>query len=220
MKPSLDDRDFVLFMKRLRKKYGEGIRFFHCGEYGEKLGRAHHHACLFNFDFPDKILWSVRENVKLYTSESLHSDEKKPCLWPHGYCTIGDVNFESAAYVARYVTKKITGENAESHYQGRKPEYITMSRRPGIGREWFDKFKSDVYPGDKLVIREDLICHPPRYYDNIYESENPGEMDEIKMKRRQLAKMMDDDYAVLERREKCKIKKAEKLIRPIEMGVL
>ena len=28
---SLRKDDFVLFMKRLRKKFGEGIRFFHCG---------------------------------------------------------------------------------------------------------------------------------------------------------------------------------------------
>ena len=68
---SLDVRDFQLFMKRLRKKYGEGIRFFHCGEYGEKFRRPHYHACLFNFDFPDREIWSVRRGFELYTSESL-----------------------------------------------------------------------------------------------------------------------------------------------------
>ena len=41
-------------MKRLRKKYGSKIRFFQCGEYGELYGRPHYHACLLNFDFPDK----------------------------------------------------------------------------------------------------------------------------------------------------------------------
>ena len=76
---SLNKRDFQLFMKRLRKRYGSGIRYYQCGEYGELLGRPHHHAILFNFDFDDKVLWSVRDGVRLYRSASLEQ------LWPHGY---------------------------------------------------------------------------------------------------------------------------------------
>ena len=33
---SLRPRDMVLFLKRLRKRFGPGIRFFQCGEYGDK----------------------------------------------------------------------------------------------------------------------------------------------------------------------------------------
>ena len=78
---SLKKEDFVLFMKRLRKKYdgltpvqcGDKviypIRFFHCGEYGDQFSRPHHHACIFNFDFHDKELWTVRDGVCLYRSE-------------------------------------------------------------------------------------------------------------------------------------------------------
>ena len=75
---SLNKRDFVLFMKKLRKKYSEGIRFFHCGEYGEEFSRPHHHACIFNFDFPDKKLYTIRQNTKLYRSDNLEK------LWPNG----------------------------------------------------------------------------------------------------------------------------------------
>ena len=104
----------------------QGVRFFHCGEYGELLSRPHYHACLFGFDFSDKVLWSTRGGVRLYRSKVLEK------LWTFGFSTIGDVTFESAAYVARYCTKKITGDEADKHYNGRSPEYVTMSRRPCI----------------------------------------------------------------------------------------
>jgi hypothetical protein len=149
---SLNKKHFQDFMKRLRKAYGgRTIRYFHCGEYGENFGRPHYHAILFNLDFNDKKYWSIVNGNKYYTSEKLNK------IWGKGYCIIGSVSFDSAAYVARYVTKKITGEAAFEHYtdfdretgeitRERDPEYATMSRRPGIGSVWLDKFKTDVYP--------------------------------------------------------------------------
>ena len=181
---SVDVRDFQLFMKKLRKKYGEGIRFYHCGEYGTICkncqksehyhdcgnwepwtGRPHYHACLFGFDFPDKEFFKIVNGSVLYTSKSLEA------LWPHGFSTIGEVTFESAAYVARYIMKKINGAMAEDRYyelntgQVLMPEYTTMSRRPGIGSLWFDKFGSDVFPHDNVVVNGKL-CKPPKYYEN------------------------------------------------------
>ena len=108
--------------------------------------------------------------MRLYTSAILNE------LWSFGFSTIGDVTFESAAYVARYVMKKITGDKAESHYQGRVPEYTTMSRRPGIGKPWFEKFGSDVYPADEVVIRGGIVCQPPKYYDSLYDVDNHSQM--------------------------------------------
>ncbi len=121
---SLMKSDFQKFVKRLRKKF-QGkervvtpngkvtfpIRYFHCGEYGAQLSRPHHHACLFNFDFYDKKIWSVRSGVRLYRSADLER------LWPFGFSTLGDVTFQSAAYIARYITKKINGKLAEEHYK-------------------------------------------------------------------------------------------------------
>lgn len=107
---SLHYRHFQLFMKRLRKRHGDGVRFYMCGEYGEKQGRPHYHACLFNFRFSDMRLWQERNGVKLYRSAELER------LWPFGFCSVGEVTFESAAYVARYIMKKVTGDAAESHY--------------------------------------------------------------------------------------------------------
>jgi hypothetical protein len=157
---SLNVSHFQKFMKRLRKaNSGRIIRFMHCGEYGEEGGRPHYHAILFNFDFEDKELFQVKGDHRVYTSVQLQR------LWPFGFCLIGSVTFASAAYVARYITKKVTGESADDHYQGKKPEYITMSRRPGIGKGWFDKYSSDVYPSDFVVINGKRVG-VPKFYDN------------------------------------------------------
>lgn len=177
---SLRVGDFQKFMKRLRKRVGR-VRFFHCGEYGEQFGRPHYHACLFGYDFSDRELWSVRQGVRLYTSAILSE------LWPFGFSSVGDVTFESAAYVARYIMKKVTGEYADEEfgpywvvdertgeYGRRDKEYVTMSRggrkkgAGGIGAGWFEKFGKEVYPDDFVVVRG-VKMRPPRFYDGLYE---------------------------------------------------
>lgn len=181
--------DFQNFMKRLRKRFPlSSIRFFHCGEYGETTGRPHYHACLMNFDFPDKeYLRSSPRGDLLYTSKILGE------LWPFGLHEIGSVTFDSAAYVARYITKKVTGKLAKDHYTRvscetgeifeLKPEYTTMSRRPGIGAPWLEKYHKDVYPHDEVILRSGAKIPPPRFFDSRYELMYPTEFAEIKEKR-------------------------------------
>lgn len=186
---SLNVRDFQLFIKRLRKKYGPGIRFFQCGEYGEKFSRPHHHALLFNFDFKDKTVWTIRNSMFTYRSASLES------LWPYGLSEIGSLTFESAAYVARYIMKKVSGTDAVEHYVDhdngviRKPEYITMSRRPGIAKNWFLKWNSDVYPHDTVSFRG-MKMRPPKFYDHCLENINSSMLDKIKSVRKKNAEKL------------------------------
>lgn len=183
---SLVPEHYVLFMKKLRYYYGNGIRFFHCGEYGEKLGRPHHHALLFNLDFPDKVLLP-REGVNpLYRSPSLDS------IWGHGFASIGAVSFESAGYIARYTLKKVVGPGASEHYANRVPEYLTMSRKPGIGRGWIDKFGAGVYRDDSCIVNG-AECKPPRYYDNVAEVVRPSVMKKIRYRRARDAASSDDN---------------------------
>lgn len=174
---SLVLEDWQKFIKRLRKSYSpKKIRYFMCGEYGERFHRPHYHACLFGFDFPDRELFRSG-SVPLYRSSRLEG------LWPFGFSSIGNVSFESAAYVARYITKKVTGDKAAEHYDGRKPEFTTMSRRPGIGSDWIEKFETDVYPFDEVIIRGGVRCMPPRFYDQAYESNPENELQFIKAAR-------------------------------------
>ncbi len=170
------------FMKRLRYYLGNTkVRFFACGEYGETTHRPHYHLILFGYDFVDKMFYKLsKDGLPYYSSPTLNK------IWSHGLCVVADVSFSSCAYVARYITKKITGEAAKDVYEGIQPEFVNMSRRPGIGKLWFDKYSSDVYPYDEVVINDNgkyRKMSPPRYYDNLYSEINPSEFEMLKSKR-------------------------------------
>lgn len=173
---SLCPSHFTKFMKRLRKKYeNKKIRYFQCGEYGEQNCRPHHHACIYGLTFTDRILYREKP-IKLYISETLNS------IWSYGYCTIGEVTFESAAYVARYITKKITGPDAAKYYGTNIPEYITMSRRPGIAAVWWELYKDDIRRIDGVIINGKKVM-PGKYYDKKFDNIEHKLMLEIKNKR-------------------------------------
>ena len=176
--------DFQKFNKRLRehawRQYGVRYRFYMCGEYGELLHRPHYHACIFGLDVPDRKFFSYRDGVHLYTSEWLDK------IWGKGFTTVGDVTFESAAYCARYIMKKVTGAKAEEHYGIRTPEYTDMSRNGGIGKKFFEKHQQDFFPKDNFYVKRGdkfVDCRPPKYYGRMYEITHPEEMQRIKEKR-------------------------------------
>lgn len=192
---SLNKKDITLFIKRLRKHLGESkISFLQCGEYGEQNKRPHHHAAIFGYEFKDKKPLFTRGEYTVYTSDTLDR------IWSHGQCSIGALNFESAAYIARYITKKITGEAAKEHYGKRLPEFQTMSRRPAIGKTWWDKYKKDVTNYDTMVIRPGMIQRPPKYFDRLHEVENPKQMERIKKIRK--TKQKELTYQRLETKER------------------
>ena len=184
---SLVKAHFQKFMKRLRRRFpDEKIRYFMCGEYGEKLRRPHYHACLFNFDFEDKELFrDLGDGSALYVSAELAE------LWPFGFSTVGTFTFETAAYTARYVLKKVTGEKKFEHYVSPdgvmlQEEYTAMSRGGkgghGIGHDWLMMFRDDVYPADEVIVRGHP-CKPPRFYDKKFEEYSAFEMEVIRGRR-------------------------------------
>lgn len=185
---TLVKRHFQDFMRRLRRHFrGRKIGFFHCGEYGEQLGRPHYHAILFNVDFPDKTPWKTSpDGSQLWTSPTLER------LWGFGFTSLGACTFQSAAYCARYVLKKITGDAARRHYErvdphtgevhSLQPEYMTCSLKPAIGKGWIEAYKPDVYPDDFVVV-DGVRRRVPRYYDKQLEVSAPGQLQDIKTKR-------------------------------------
>lgn len=183
---SLVYRDFQLFMKRLRASSKTPVRFFMAGEYGEDFARPHFHALLFGVFFQDRVpLRKMPSGAQLYRSARLEA------LWPHGFSSVGDVTFESAAYVARYVMKKITGDAAGSHYESvedtgeivsRVPEFCRMSLKPGIGATWFEKYRDEVFPIDQVVVNG-VKMKPPRYYDKFLAKVDAPELADVEFGR-------------------------------------
>lgn len=188
---SLDPSHLQLFFKRLRKHQAPAkIRYFAAGEYGEE-GRPHYHAIIWGSSFPDYRQIAGAGDRALYASQTLTD------LWGMGHVTVGQVTFESAAYVARYCVKKITGDLQWSHYAVydsdtgeflgyRTPEFSRMSLKPGIGAAWLDKFKCDVFPHGRVEVRGHFAT-APRYYDKLYDQVDPGALSEVKAKRELVA---------------------------------
>ena len=192
---SLVKRDFQLFMKRLRKSRRDLIRFYACGEYGETTLRPHYHAILFNCSFPDMTRYSVNNR-----DEVLYSSEELIGLWDNGHVLIGEVTFESAAYVARYCVKKLTG-GAEELYGDRLPEFGLMSRRPGIGAGYYDRYGQEVRDHDSVVVSGRPV-QPPRYYDARTKLLCPEDFEVIRKARKLRAVRMAKDNTVDRRRVK------------------
>ncbi len=89
-----------------------------------------------------------------------------------------------------------------------------MSRNPGIGKGWLEKYGSDVYP-DGYVVHQGKKEKPPRYYDNWYEEENPAELREIKARRRGSIQLEEQSTPRLVAREK--VAKAKHTLRKRKM---
>jgi len=207
--PSLNYRDFQLFMKRFRQEVNKPIRFFMCGEYGDVNRRPHFHACIFGWRFHDRKPWSTGDSgATNYRSAQLEK------LWPLGYSMVGDLNYQTAQYCASYIIKKITGDLAEQHYRYLNPEtgeihqltpeFCQMSRKPGIGYEWFQKYGQRQKDFDTVVIngRE---SSPPKYYDKLRRRQDKTEIQEAKDQReyKYRLKKLDNTDARLLVKEEC-----------------
>lgn len=123
---SVSPRELSLFFKRLRKRLSYKVRYFGCGEYGEKSKRPHYHLAIFG---AHRCQFGVTRTRKAFCCE--------PCAvlhdaWGLGQILQGELNATSAAYVAGYIMKKMTRTD-DARLEGRLPEFARMSLRPGIG---------------------------------------------------------------------------------------
>lgn len=183
---TLCKRDLQLFLKRLRRYSGQEIRFFACGEYGSTTFRPHYHLIIFGLRLDDlKFLKQNFRRENYYTSDLIQK------CWKNGYSLVTDVTWDTCAYVARYVTKKLTGDAASVYNTlALQAPFCNMSRRPGIARQYYDDHFDDFYRYDRITISTDTggrSFRPPRYYDRLYDIDYPDDMAAIKNNRKFVA---------------------------------
>lgn len=149
---TLVKRDWQLFMKRLRKwfsvyKPDSKLRFFMAGEYGDLSYRPHYHAIIFGLDLPDLVWYKRDGDFDYYVSDTLSG------CWNQGLVVVAPATWETAAYTARYCTKKLTGPMS-SIYEilGIEPEFCLMSRRPGIGADYADEHMDHLLDFEKICV--------------------------------------------------------------------
>lgn len=192
----LKKEHFQKFIKRLRWHKNEPLRYYMCGEYGTETKRPHYHSCMFGYR-PNDMTY----HMKSPSGENLYTSEELTKIWGMGHVVIGELTFESAAYTARYIMTKRTGDEAKAHYtrlqqdgsmKEIQPEYNDMSRRPGIGASFYQKYKTDIFPHDYVIVNA-TECQPPKYYTEILEKEEPSTHAAIKEKRVSKAMLRAED---------------------------
>lgn len=176
-------KDLQEFHKRLRidleRRNLPKIRYFCSGEYGDHTFRPHYHGIYFGLELDDLVPYekSAKSGLNLYTSDYLDK------LWTGGRVIVGEVTWKSCAYVARYVVKKQKGFLSSTYdFLGIEPEFCVMSRKPGIARQFYDTHKS-MYDYDCVYVptpEGGLRVKPPRYFDKLFEAENPEEFIRVK----------------------------------------
>lgn len=161
-------KDLQDFFKRLRKRlHPQKIRYIACGEYGEQTRRPHYHAIIFGEDF-------TSDRIDL--SDSLYSSYILTETWQSGQVSIAPVTMSSICYVCGYVTKKI----------GDADTFSLMSRRPGIGHRWLEKYSDDIARTGSVTIEGREFPVPKRYLD--WDSDN---LDFLKAERARIVQQRD-----------------------------
>jgi uncharacterized protein (DUF736 family) len=107
--------------------------------------------------------------------------------------------------------KLVDEETGEIHQL--EPEFCLMSRRPGIGKNWLEKFKSDT-DKDFVTIRGDKMALP-KYYDNLLEQMGE-DMQDRKLRRMQAVNKDDQTLARGRIKDKVLRAKTSTLIRNLE----
>lgn len=234
---TLRDTDLTQFLKKIRRHYEyhtgwQGIRFFAAGEYGSQTQRPHYHAAMLNMPIIPEELEQIGNNQQ---GDALYKCERIEKIWGKGFVTIGQLTWQSAAYVARYITKKQIGKEANLWYASRgiQKEFVRMSRNPGIGMPAIlqnsDNWIDNIMREDKIRVAKKigtLDNKVPKYFNQAYRAMEPEQMATIEKKRLEsaeakkqvkLAKTTLWEWEQLKVEEAKKEEQIKKLIRPIEL---
>lgn len=175
--------DMTLFWKRLRKCLTPiKVAYKYVGEYGEETHRPHYHALLYGYNFAsDRRQHKVTsQGHVLYTSSFLDK------VWQLGNCIIGDLSFESAAYVSSYNLKKLSGQDAVIEYDNFDLVRPYSCTSLGFGKRWIKDFADQVIERDFVIARGHKM-RPPRYYDDFFKNSDDYDFRGVVRRREKLA---------------------------------
>lgn len=187
-------KDLQKWFDRLRRTvryhYGDcKIRYYAAGEYGSQTHRPHYHVCLFGLPDDLKIVGKNKLGNTLYSSALIDD------TWAQGHTVVGKLNYQTAAYTARYCLKKAQGQDHDYNDKlGINREFVTMSRKPGIGVNYFEAHKDEIYKDDEIILPasskdKPVKVKPPRYFDILYKADNPYEYAILKAQRGETAEL-------------------------------
>ena len=213
---SLDPQDTRNFIRKLRYHLKTPFKYFLVGEYGDNFDRPHYHALIFGYDFG--LNRHHRNSLEDETSSltQLHNTSALDCpeltnLWGLGYTSVGELTFDSAAYCAQYAMKKINGPQAQSHYNGKHPEFMRTSQN-AIGKQYALQF------ADEILLHNNTISNGhnqpiPNYYLKQYEKHN-YDLTPLKIKREEFSQThsIEKSYVracMLDQKFKLKISKSD-----------
>lgn len=191
---SLSKRDVQLFIKRLRKsKPDDRIRYYVAGEYGPSTDRPHYHAIIFGLHLGQ---WKLVESGRSETGNVYYTCCELERIWGNGFVSIEPANEFTCAYVAQYVTKKL-GEHpaAARRERGQEPEFSLQSRRPGIGRQYYEDNSEEMFDRGRRYIATangSIEIRPPRYFKKLYRQAHEDKYQEIVRKHLKAADDIED----------------------------
>jgi len=142
---------------------------------------------MFGINFADRKYYKTTEaGSRLDKSETLDK------IWSYGYASIGQLNWQTAAYTARYNMKKAGEKNKKWEILNpdtgeiiiREPEYQKMSRNEGIGKAWIKQFTADVYPHGTILVNGKETT-TPRFYDDYYRTLSEENYNALKLTRQE-----------------------------------
>ena len=143
------------FFKRLRKCLGadKRIKYFACGEYGDRHGRAHYHAIIFGCGLGDS--------------------DKIAAAWPFGFTKVDLITMYRLQYVCGYVQKKLSGDARKAVYGSKQGPFQLQSQ--GLGRRYVEDNKRDLLHDGCIETFTGQKFGLPRYYRKVLGDEYDSE---------------------------------------------
>ena len=195
--PTLKREDIVNFNKSLRDYLDyhgliyedeSPMKIMYCGELGSRTLRPHYHGIYCGLKIPDLQYYKTTFNGDiLYNSPMINK------IWKKGHVVIGQADWQSAAYVARYVMKKHKGKDKDFYWLNcMQPEFCQCSTH--LGKEYYELNKDKIFESDKIILPDKQKgfrqITPPKTFSSWFEAESPEDFERIKSKRQENAKAL------------------------------